>query len=37
MEQGIAAGSASVKPTDPLNGPIQHEWNTEGQSGNIDW
>ncbi len=37
MEQGIAAGSATVKPTDALNGPIQQEWDTEDQSGNIDW
>ena len=36
MEQGIAAGSASVRPTDPLNSPIREEWN-EDQSGGIDW
>lgn len=37
MEQGIAAGSASVRPTDPLNSPIREEWNEEDQSGGIDW
>ncbi|MCT3919065.1 hypothetical protein HZP98_05205 [Elizabethkingia anophelis] len=37
MEQGIAAGSASVRPTDSLNSPIREEWNDEDQSGVIDW
>lgn len=37
MEQGIAAGSASVRPTNPLNNPIREEWNEEDQSGGIDW
>ncbi|HAY3552749.1 hypothetical protein KRE47_07205 [Elizabethkingia meningoseptica] len=37
MEQGIAAGSASVRPTDPFNNPIREEWKEEEQSGGIDW
>ncbi|KUG12585.1 hypothetical protein BEI02_02410 [Elizabethkingia sp. HvH-WGS333] len=37
MEQGIAAGSATVRPTDPLNSRAKEEWNDEDQSGVIDW
>ncbi|HFK5575288.1 TPA: hypothetical protein ACW72O_002797 [Elizabethkingia anophelis] len=32
MEQGIAAGSAQVKPNQP-----DEEWQTEEQTGNLDW
>lgn len=32
MEQGIAAGSAQVKPNSP-----NEEWETEEQNGNLDW
>lgn len=37
MEQGIAAGSASVRPTDQFNNRAKEEWNEEDQSGGIDW
>ncbi len=37
MEQEIAAGSASVRPTDQFNNRAKEEWNDEDQSGVIDW
>ncbi|AMR41270.1 hypothetical protein [Elizabethkingia anophelis] len=37
MEQGIAAGSASVRPSDQFNNRAKEEWNDEDQSGVIDW
>ncbi|MCL1671068.1 hypothetical protein [Elizabethkingia ursingii] len=37
MEQGIAAGSASVKPGN-LSGTIEHEWDTDPERDEgIDW
>ncbi|PUB32707.1 hypothetical protein C8J95_104108 [Elizabethkingia sp. YR214] len=37
MEQGIAAGSATVKPGD-LSGNISHEWDTDPERDEgIDW
>ena len=37
MEQGIAAGSASVRPVD-VNGNISHEWDTDSEiDEGIDW
>ncbi|AJW65291.1 hypothetical protein VO54_03866 [Elizabethkingia miricola] len=37
MEQGIAAGSATVSPLDTVNGTVKEEWDTEDQSGTIEW
>ncbi len=37
MEQGIAAGSASVRPSDQFNNRTKEEWNDEFESGGIDW
>ena len=37
MEQGIAAGSASVRPSDQFNNRAKEEWNDEFESGDIDW
>ncbi|MEN5212427.1 hypothetical protein ABE480_11000 [Elizabethkingia anophelis] len=37
MEQGIAAGSARVSPLDTANGTVKDEWDTEDQSGTIEW
>ncbi|MHA7608031.1 hypothetical protein [Elizabethkingia meningoseptica] len=34
MENSIAAGSAQVKP---LPGNVKEEWETEEQTGNLDW
>ncbi|WP_407481754.1 hypothetical protein [Elizabethkingia meningoseptica] len=37
MEQGIAAGSATVKPGN-LSGTISHEWDTDPERDEtIDW
>ncbi|HIC8807976.1 TPA: hypothetical protein ACW71U_001934 [Elizabethkingia anophelis] len=36
MEQGIAAGSGTLKPTEP-NQDIQSSWEDEEQTGNVKW
>ncbi|HAY3540987.1 hypothetical protein [Elizabethkingia anophelis] len=36
MEQGIAAGSSTLKPTEP-NQDIQSSWEEEDQTSGVKW
>uniref|UniRef100_A0AC34F2V5 Uncharacterized protein n=1 Tax=Panagrolaimus sp. ES5 TaxID=591445 RepID=A0AC34F2V5_9BILA len=37
MENGIAAGSATLSPIDPNGGSVKEEWDSVDQSGELDW